>query len=102
MKSRTLYVPSNVSLRNEVWKGLSVRDGAAVLGITLAAAGLAAMLGLVFGVPQLWCVLFVLIAAGIGVAVLTKFDTNLSMVDYIGISLKFAKEQKRFLYIYRR
>lgn len=102
MKNRTLYVPADVSLRNEVWKGLSVKDAVVSLGVGAGTAGLAVMLGLVFGVPQLWCVLMVMIAAGLSVAVLSKFDTNLSIVDYLGISLKYAKEQKQYLYVYRR
>lgn len=100
MKKRTLYVPANVDIRPTVWMGLHVKDALKALLITVCSIGLAFPVGLLFHVQLIWCVLAVLIVAATSVAALAKTPTGLSISDYIGLSLKFRREQKRYPYVY--
>lgn len=102
MKQRMLYVPSRVSLRSEVWQGLSFKDAIKSVLVGGIAAGLSAALHFTLELDVLWCALIAIIAAAFSVTVLTRFDSGLSIMDFILISLKYSKEQKRFYYVYRR
>lgn len=101
LKTRVLYVPANVSTRNEVWKGLSIADAVKALLLTAAAAAVALAAGLA-GAGQLPCIIGVCVVGACSVGALQKFENNLSMTDYAAIMLKFAREQKRFIFVYRR
>lgn len=102
MKQRTLYIPGHVTTENVVWQGLLVRDAVKVIILTVIAAVIAFLIGVVFSINQLYLILAVVVAAACGVGVLQRFETNLSMADYIRAMLKFTKEQKHFYYVFRR
>lgn len=102
MKMRTLYVPTNVSTNNEIWKGLSDVAAVKALIVTAIAGVLAFVLGLTLHIDQSNLILGVVVVAAISIGVQQKLDSNLSMLDYLRITLKFSKEQKRYHYIYRR
>lgn len=102
MKKRMLYIPSRVSLRNEIWQGLSFIDAIKSLIVGVITAGFSAVLHFAAGLEILWCALASFIAAAFSVTVLTRLGGGMSITDILKISLKFAKEQKRFYYNYRR
>lgn len=102
MKHRTLYVPSRVSVRYEVWRGLSAGDAVKSVLVGVAAIGMSAAIHFIFGLAVMWCALIPMVAISFSIGVLTRFDSGLSIKDIISISLKFSKEQKRYFYVYRR
>lgn len=103
MNNRKLYVPSDVSLRNEVWAGLSVKDAITSLLVTLCAGILAAILVNVLHVPLLASVMGVLITGVFCIGLLSRMpEVNRSILDQIGIIIAFEKSQKQYHYIYRR
>ena len=103
MKTRSLYVPSNVSLRNEIWHGLSVRDAVISLLAALAAAAVATVIAKAFAVNILWCVLGTLLCGVSSIGILSKMpEINRSMLDQLHIILSFTKSQKQYRYVYQR
>lgn len=102
MKTRTLYVPANVSLRNEVWRGLSVADAVKSFGGGVIAAIACTFLHFATGLEVIWCVLCAVVAIASCITFYTQLGSGLSIKDYLRISAKFSREQKRFYYVHRR
>lgn len=105
MMGRKLYVLSDVSLRNEIWAGLSTRDAAISLLAAVCTAGLFLLPALVLRapVPVFAGVLAALLAGMISVGLLSRMPgVNRSILDQIGIALAYGKAQKQYHYIYRR
>ncbi|MEG2020257.1 MAG: PrgI family protein [Oscillospiraceae bacterium] len=97
---KDLYVPANITLENELWKGFTKKE--LIITVAFAAGGILIMLAaiLVFHVEIFVAILgeIILIAAVMGCV--QKLENNISIVDYIRISMRYKREQQKYMYKY--
>ncbi len=95
---KKLYIPSNISLRKEIWQGFGYKE----LVITIIVSSVALIILLVLLAMSV-IELFWLMAIFFGIVAFTavflqKVDNNLSAIDYIVITIDFNKKQQKFVY----
>lgn len=94
----TLYLPMNISLRNEIAKGFAYTEIVPALTIFVFFV-IAAITEHVFIGKQLITILILLVGLVVGIGFVIKMDNNLSMLDMVTDALNFNKE--RHIYPYR-
>lgn len=101
MDKQKLYVPANITIRSEFFKGFGNRE--------MAITGIAAAIGLVIGIiifmtgGNIVASVFTLfIIVGACITLVTKYDNNLSMVDHLLIIMRYANSQQKFYYKHRK
>lgn len=101
MKDKTkLYVPFNISLRREWFKGFGDKE-LVITGVSLVLnIVLAIVLSTVFSINTFVVMLLAMGLVSVTVILIQKTD-NMSLVDYIKISINFHKEQQQFDYVYK-
>lgn len=98
-----LYVPVNITLRNEVWPGFSVNDAVVTLLVLAVSAGIGVLCAVLLHIPLFFCVLGSLLPACFCVALLTREpNSNLSPYEQLKIMAAFSKSQKSYDYVYLR
>lgn len=103
MDERKLYVPANVSVRNEVWAGFSVKDGMKSLLFMAIAAAFLFLLSRFLPIPLFFGVFATMLTGFASVGLHTRVpEVNRSILDQIGIVLRFTKSQKTYHYVYVR
>ena len=94
----TLYIPVNISLRNEIAKGFAMTEITPVAIIF----GIFAFIGIIEHIifnKQLITIIIILIGLVASIGIVVKMDNNLSLLDMIGDAINFNKE--RHIYPYR-
>jgi hypothetical protein len=94
-----LYIPVNIKTRFELFDGFALAEliptGVMTLSSGLLAAGLYRITG-----DFTWPALLVLVTVAASVVALAKDQSNMSMVDYTRLILRFAREQQEYPYHY--
>ena len=100
-KETTLYIPSNVKTRSEIFDGYGKHE---VIQTLIAAAFITAAAFLIFSFNHSVPFLVVFIMAGIAASVIctTKDKYNQSVVDHAKSMIRFAREQQDFKYKYQK
>lgn len=102
-KERKLYVPANVTLRNEFIEGLSIRDTIKTALVSGGALAVAVALYLTLRMEILWCVLLVMMTGAAAMGLLRRLPViNRSMVEQMAIIIRYRKAQKVYRYAYRK
>ena len=94
----TLYIPTNVSLRNEIAKGFAMTEIAPAILIFVVFIIAAIVEHTILGL-QLVTILILMNGLIISIGIVIKMDNNLSMLDMISDAIKFNSE--RHIYPYR-
>lgn len=94
-----LYIPLGLKERNELWDGFGKEEAIRAI-IFIAIAGVIDVLIYILKENIIFAVVFILIAIGSSLMMLTKDTTNLSVVDQIVNMIKFSKSQKFYPYKY--
>ncbi|MBR1454120.1 MAG: hypothetical protein IJ593_05705 [Lachnospiraceae bacterium] len=94
----TLYIPVNISLRNEIAKGFAMTEivPAAIIYVFFVIAAIAEH---IFLGMQIATISILLIGLVVAIGIVIKMDNNLSLLDMILDALNFNKE--RHIYPYR-
>lgn len=95
----TLYIPLGLKDKNELWNGFG-KDEAIKALIFVAIASIIDILLYFLKQSVVLAVVFILVAIGGSLMMLTKDTTNISVVDQIGYMIRFSKSQKYYPYIY--
>lgn len=97
--ARKLYVPDNITLRNEVWRGLGKKELAISVLITAIVIFIAVIVVTTFGDRTLFfSMAAVLLTFSVSITMQTKLENNQSMVEFIAMVMKFKREQQKFKY----
>ncbi len=95
----TLYIPLGLKEKNELWDGFG-KDEAIKALIFIAIAGAIDIFIYMIKRNIVFSVIFILIAIGGSLMMLTKDITNLSVVDQVENMIRFSKSQKYYPYKY--
>ena len=95
----TLYIPLGLKEKNELWDGFG-KDEAIKALIFIAIAGAIDIFIYMIKRNIVFSVIFILIAMGGSLMMLTKDITNLSVVDQVENMIRFSKSQKYYPYKY--
>lgn len=97
-KNNELYIPANIKIRLEFFKGYGVKE----LVITLLV--MAFSLPIIFGIYAikglLTAIIFLFIVVAGTVISITKDENNLCVAKQINYMIKNSKMQKKFKYVY--
>lgn len=94
-----LYIPQGLKTRVEIFDGYAKEELIKTIIITLVAGGIDLIVYLAIG-NTVFSVVFILVVIAGSVMMLTKDNTNISVVDQVGFMIKFAKSQKKYKYKY--
>ena len=94
-----LTIPENIPLRWELFRGIGVAELLRAVAIMAVVMGGVGVYCLVSTAPMrvLTAVVIVLLAAAVCGGVFAKQQHNLSMYDYIRLSIRFGHTQKRYV-----
>ncbi len=94
----TLYIPVNISLRNELAKGFAMTE---IVPATIIFAFfiIAAIIEHIILGVQIATILILLVGLVFSIGIVVKMDNNLSLLDMITDAINFNKE--RHIYPYR-
>ena len=100
MNDERLYIPNGLIIEKQWWDGCGPKQKPQLIIGGLISLGLAVFISLL---------IHIIIGLGVGifgifatVALITMQDeTNLSIIDYIGLMIRKNKEQQNFLYKYK-
>ncbi len=95
----TLYIPLGLKDKNELWDGFGKEEAFKAL-IFITIASIIDILLYFLKQNIAISVVFILVAIGGSLMMLTKDTTNISVVDQIGYMIRFSKSQKYYSYIY--
>ncbi|WDV44081.1 hypothetical protein PV797_11135 [Clostridiaceae bacterium M8S5] len=98
-REKPLYIPQGLKLRKEIFNGFAKEELLKTILITLIAGVIDALLFL-FTQNTVTTIVFILIAVAGSVLMLTKDNTNISVVDQMGFILKYQFRQKKYNYVY--
>lgn len=102
MQDKPLTVPANITLQFQLWPGFGAKE-AFITGIVSASAILIAVgVHFLFQVNEILCTFGVFGAMAFCIMLVQKVENNMSLVDHLGIMIRFNREQQRFMYYYER
>lgn len=100
MDEKPIYVPSNFSVRKEFWQGFGVKEAVVTAIASIVFSIAAYIVHVSLQVNEMLCIIGVMVGVGSVIAVVQKFDSGLSIVDFFKIQLRYSKEQQKFHYHY--
>ena len=96
----SLYIPQGLKKKMEYFSGFGKAEFVKTVIVTLITA-IICILVFVFMGNAVIAVLTFLIIPTTTVIVLTKNDSNISVVDQVKFMVRFQREQKKYRYIYQ-
>jgi hypothetical protein len=97
---KPLYIPQGLKLRKEIFNGYGKEELIKTIMVTLV-AGAIDILQFIVTKNTVITVVYLLIAVSGAVLMLTKDNSNISVVDQMGFIMKYQFGQKKYKYIYR-
>lgn len=100
VREKPLYIPQGLKLRKEIFNGYGKQELMKTILVTLVAGVIDA---LQFFVTRntVVTIVFMLVAVSGVVLMLTKDNSNISVVDQLGFIIKYQFRQKKYKYVYR-
>ncbi len=99
-REKPLYIPQGLKLRTEIFNGFAKEELIKTIIVTLVAGAIDALLFL-FIQNTVVAIVFMLIAVSGTVLMLTKDNSNISVVDQVGFLIKYRFRQKKYRYVYK-
>ncbi|QUH31110.1 hypothetical protein [Vallitalea guaymasensis] len=99
-REKPLYIPQGLKLRTEIFNGFSKEELIKTIIVTLIAGVIDALL-FFFVKNTVVAIVFMLVAVSGTVIMLTKDNSNISVVDQIGFLIKYRFRQKKYRYVYK-
>lgn len=99
MKGKPLYIPANITLRFEFWKGFGKAEMLCTVVVMSVCMAVVAALKLLLDTDVMSLTFIAAITLGSTITVLQKYE-NTSVLDYIKRSARYMKEQQQFYYKY--
>lgn len=99
-REKPLYIPQGLKLRKEIFNGYGKEELMKTILVTLVAGVIDA---LQFFVTRntVVTIVFMLVAVSGAVLMLTKDNSNISVVDQMGFIIRYQFGQKKYKYVYR-
>jgi hypothetical protein len=99
-REKPLYIPQGLKLRKEIFNGYGKEELIKTIFVTLV-AGAIDILQFIVTKNTVITVVFMLIAVSGAVLMLTKDNSNISVVDQVGFIMRYQFGQKKYKYVYR-
>ncbi|MCT4563554.1 MAG: hypothetical protein N4A68_04470 [Maledivibacter sp.] len=99
-REKPLYIPQGLKLRKEIFNGYGKEELMKTILVTLVAGAIDT---LQFFVTRntVVTIVFMLVAVSGAVLMLTKDNSNISVVDQMGFIIRYQFGQKKYKYVYR-
>jgi hypothetical protein len=99
-REKPLYIPQGLKLRKEIFNGYGKEELIKTILVTLV-AGMIDALQFFVTRNTVVTIVFMLVAVSGAVLMLTKDNSNISVVDQMGFIIKYQFGEKNYKYVYR-
>lgn len=99
-REKPLYIPQGLKLRKEIFNGYGKEELMKTILVTLVAGVIDALQYFVTR-NMVVTIVFMLVTVSGAVLMLTKDNSNISVVDQMGFIIKYQFGQKKYKYVYR-
>jgi hypothetical protein len=99
-REKPLYIPQGLKLRKEIFNGYGKEELMKTILVTLV-AGVIDVLQFFITKNTVVTIVFMLVAVSGAVLMLTKDNSNISVVDQMGFIIRYQFGQKKYKYVYR-
>lgn len=99
-REKPLYIPQGLKLRKEIFNGYGKEELMKTILVTLVAGVIDALQFLITR-NTVVTIVFMLVAVSGAVLMLTKDNSNISVVDQMGFIIRYQFGQKKYKYVYR-
>ena len=99
-REKPLYIPQGLKLRKEIFNGYGKEELMKTILVTLV-AGVIDALQFFITRNMVVTIVFMLVAVSGAVLMLTKDNSNISVVDQMGFIIRYQFGQKKYKYVYR-
>ncbi len=99
-REKPLYIPQGLKLRKEIFNGFAKEELIKTIFVTLIAGVVDALLFFI-AKNTVVTIVFMLVAVSGSVLMLTKDNSNISVVDQMGFLIKYQFRKKKYMYVYR-
>lgn len=99
-REKPLYIPQGLKLRKEIFNGYGKEELMKTILVTLV-AGVIDALQFFLTRNTVITIVFMLVAVSGAVLMLTKDNSNISVVDQMGFIIRYQFGQKKYKYFYR-
>jgi hypothetical protein len=99
-REKPLYIPQGLKLRKEIFNGYGKEELMKTILVTLV-AGVIDALQFFITRNTVVTIVFLLVTVSGAVLMLTKDNSNISVVDQMGFIVRYQFGQKKYKYVYR-
>lgn len=99
-REKPLYIPQGLKLRKEIFNGYGKEELMKTILVTIV-AGIIDVLQFFITRNTVVTIVFILVAVSGAVLMLTKDNSNISVVDQMGFIIKYQFGEKKYKYVYK-